>query len=79
MFETIKDKIVRKCYEYENEIVNECEQETIKRLEWLKKEFSNTYKNTIFDEYGKIIVGIITEKIDQSQNLPIEKIEEELK
>jgi len=63
-----------------------CEQETIKRLEWLKDKLCDP---EIIAHYGKTIEERMAINnyirdclklfFDQSQNLPIEQIEEELK
>ena len=56
-----------------------CEQEAIKRLEWLKKKIKIVDGYPCYDGHSRLKREDITDLIDQSQHLPIEQIEEELK
>jgi len=86
MFEKTKEKANEEVDEenvgYITDILTECEQETIKRLEWLRKKIDSFFD---YDEFAgcKLFTehtfDEIMELVDQVKNLPIEQIEEELK
>ena len=67
--------------EFIKEILDNCEQETIKRFEWLKKKIDDETDTSEEGGYGfdYVTPTKVEELIDQSQNLPIEQIEEDLK
>jgi len=71
MFEKIKDNPFL-YNSVANLIVIDCEQETIKRLGWLKRKVNK-------DKSFGIKVNEVLDLIDQAKTLPIEKIEDELK
>ena len=81
MFETIekpyKINADEECFDYNADdvldVITSCEQEIIKRFEWLKKAMKERQRVTNMDNFD------IDDLINRSQNLPIEKIEEELK
>jgi len=72
MFEKIKKNNMT------NNFIEECEQETIKRLEWLRLKLLNGVKKQ--DKTGEIFCwSEVDNYFKQAKTLPIKEIKEELK